>query len=637
MSLYKQLWLAILLLLAVVFSISFLVTTLSAKTYLQEQLAIKNADNATALALSLTQQGADPVLVEVTVAAQFDTGFYELIELTDPRGRTVVRRVDDQPVSDAPAWFMRLFPIDVEPGIAAIQSGWKQAGTLTLRSHSRFAYAELWHNTLKLAGVFLAAALLAGFIGNSLLKRILRPLAEVVQQAEAIRERRYVSIDEPGTLEFRQLVGAMNALSAHVKMTLAQEAKRLEKWQREAHVDKITGLRNREPFLSELQANLSRDDVNASGTLCIVRIAELAKMNETYGRRPTDRLLHEIGAALIRITEQHNGWSACRLNGSDFAVLAPRKLEAEDLGRDVQAAVVTALRDHDMRAAEGTPAAATEYSYGETASELLTRLDSALRAVEQAGRDEVAVTHKGDIPHKPLQQQSEEWRKVIEGALQQRRFSLAFYPVLDLERRLIHNEAPARLNRRGESLSAGVFLPWVNRVGLSLELDKQVVELAMDAIARDGQPVAINLTSAALKEQAFLSWLEAALSRRAEAASKLWMEIPEALAFRHVENFKRLCTRAKAHGVHMGIEHMGHQLSELGQLHDVGLDYLKIDATFVRDIQQNPGNQTLLRTLCTIGHSIGVRVFAEGVSVAAEWDALADLGIDGGTGTGVSL
>ena len=91
MSLSKQLWLAVVLLLAIVFSVSFLVTTLSARAYLEKQLSMKNADNATSLALSLTQQGADAVLLELTLSAQFDTGFYELIELTDPEGHREVR------------------------------------------------------------------------------------------------------------------------------------------------------------------------------------------------------------------------------------------------------------------------------------------------------------------------------------------------------------------------------------------------------------------------------------------------------------------------------------------------------------------------------------------------------------------
>ncbi len=94
MSLFKQLWLAIILLLTLVFGGSFVVSSLSAKSYLQQQLYMKNLDNATALALSLTQQEADPVLLELTLSAQFDTGHYQLVELVGPEGNLIVRRED---------------------------------------------------------------------------------------------------------------------------------------------------------------------------------------------------------------------------------------------------------------------------------------------------------------------------------------------------------------------------------------------------------------------------------------------------------------------------------------------------------------------------------------------------------------
>ena len=93
---------------------------------------------------------------------------------------------------------------------------------------------------------------------------------------------------------------------------------------------------------------------------------------------------------------------------------------------------------------------------------------------------------------------------------------------------------------------------------------------------------------------------------------------------------------AKAYRCKMGIEHVGHQLAEIGQLHDIGLDYLKADASFVRDLPNNSANQTLLRTLCTVGHSIGVMVIAEGVRTDEERDVLDSLGFDGVTGPGVT-
>lgn len=637
MSLHKKLWLAIIVLLLLVFSGSFMVSTLSAKSYLQQQLSMKNADNAAALALSLTQQGADEVLLELTLSAQYDTGFYELIELRDPQGKLMILRQDDQPVTDAPKWFTSLFKLNVEDGIAAVQDGWNQVGTLTLRSHSRFAYARLWQSTQILALIFLVAMVASGLLGGHVLRRILKPLDDVVNQARAIGERRFITIPEPSTLEFRQVVSAMNELSARIKQVLGQEAKRLQKWQRDAHVDKITGLNNREPFLREVVAALESDDVNATGSLSLVRISRLAQMNQLYGRATMDSVLKDIGNALGKITMQHSRWSACRLNGSDFALLAPRAMDAAETAREMRDAIREVLESRSVDKGVVLPAATTIYAHGDTVAKLLTRVDGALLANEREGEASISIAYEGDIQMQPVRQQMAQWRSILEKSFSDRNFSLDFFPLLGLENELIHYEAPARLNWDGEKLSAGQFLPWVNRLQLSLELDKQVIDLALASISTTGYPTAVNLSVAAVVEPDFLTWITERLSTHRDAAQKLYMEVPEAMAFRHLKNFKLLCGKVKSLGARVGIEHVGHQLAELGSLSDTGVDYLKIDASFVREVDENAANQTLLRTLCTVGHSIGVQVYAEGVQNAAEWETLKELGADGATGPGIKL
>lgn len=633
MSLFKQLWLAIILLLTLVFGSTFVVSSLSAKRYLEQQLYMKNVDNAAALALSLTQQEADPVLLELTLAAQFDTGHYELIELVDPDGNPIIRREDTRQVTDTPAWFARLLPIEVEPGHAQVQQGWQQVGTLTLRSHSRFAYRELWDSARLLALVFLVTLLIGGMLGSYLLRVILRPLNAVVEQAEAIGQRRFVTIPEPRTLEFRRLVSAMNALSQRIKTVLQREGAQLEQMQRASHRDAVTGLTNREPFMHTLAATLESDDVNATGTLVLIRIGGLGPLNQRYGHDVVDGLLRDAGKALDALARQHSRWSASRLNGSDFALLAPRNLEPEQLARQVRAAFREVIASRNMLEDCTLPCAATVYNHGDTLAALLTRLDGALLAA--SGSDDVSITQAGDIRAMPVRDQMDHWQTVLDRAFAEQGFSLASYPVQGIDRRLLHLEAPVRLQQAEEQLTAGVFLPWINRLELSSELDKYVVDLALRTAAVQGQPLAVNLSVGALVEASFPLWLSDRLAAAGTAAGNLWLELPESMAFRHLPAFKRLGASARRFGCKVGIEHVGHQLADIGQLHDVGLDYLKVDAAFVRDVDTNPGNQTLLRALCTVGHAIGVIVIAEGVRTDAEREQLAQLGFDGATGPGV--
>ena len=105
MSLVKQLWLAIIVVMAIAFGGSLIVNVLSARAYLQQQLQIKNIDNATSLALALTQLDKDPMTVELLVSAQFDAGHYRFIRIVAPTGETLVERVFEGEVVGAPRWF----------------------------------------------------------------------------------------------------------------------------------------------------------------------------------------------------------------------------------------------------------------------------------------------------------------------------------------------------------------------------------------------------------------------------------------------------------------------------------------------------------------------------------------------------
>jgi methyl-accepting chemotaxis protein len=238
MSLIKQLWLGIFVILLLALGGSFVISIMSAKHYLEEQLQLKNFDNATSLALSMTQMEKDPVTLELLIAAQFDSGHYQRITLTDPNHKVLIeRRFNDggneTEANNVPAWFTSSISLTASPGVAQVQDGWQQYGTLTIESHSRFAWQALWQGTVKLLQWFLLAALLSGLAGTFILKYISRPLDVVVQQAEAIGERRFILSTEPRTTEFQRLVRAMNSLSSNVKILLEKETRQLELLQRE--------------------------------------------------------------------------------------------------------------------------------------------------------------------------------------------------------------------------------------------------------------------------------------------------------------------------------------------------------------------------------------------------------------------
>ncbi|HQC81360.1 MAG TPA: LapD/MoxY N-terminal periplasmic domain-containing protein, partial [Accumulibacter sp.] len=188
MSMYRQFWLAIITSMLLAFGGSLIASMLSARAYLESQLSTKNADNASMLALSLSQSSPDQVTIELAVTALFDSGHYELIRVVDPEGKTIVEKTGDITDPRAPNWFVGALPIHATPGLAQITNGWQQVGSVTLASHSRFAYAALWKSVWQMIGALALASVVGGFLGSIILGRLKAPLQTVIDQAKAITD-----------------------------------------------------------------------------------------------------------------------------------------------------------------------------------------------------------------------------------------------------------------------------------------------------------------------------------------------------------------------------------------------------------------------------------------------------------------
>ncbi len=189
MSLIKQLWIATILLVVLVFAASLATMVTSSRDYITEQINEKNMDSATSLALSMSQMEKDIVNLELLIAAQFDTGHYHLIRLSDLNGNVLLERSKESGKVSAPAWFVNLLKIEIHPAYAQIQDGWSQFGRLRIESDTSIAYEGLWETSQRMFAISLLIGLLGAALGTLLLKRLLRPLHDVVKQAEAIGEK----------------------------------------------------------------------------------------------------------------------------------------------------------------------------------------------------------------------------------------------------------------------------------------------------------------------------------------------------------------------------------------------------------------------------------------------------------------
>lgn len=290
MSLSRQLWLTVILVTLISFTGSLAISLISTQSYLEQQLHRKNIDSANSLAHSISQLSKDPITIGLQISAVFDTGQYETISITSPDGRVIAERVRDRTDTTVPEWFIDLFPISAEAGRAQISDSWMHFGVIKVASRAQLAHQALWDQTASLLIWFLAAGLFCGLIGVLILYRIKKPLAAMVGQAEAITERRFLTISEPRIPELRSIARAANDMIRRLHNRAIEETSRLEALQKRLNYDPVTGLANREYFMNRLAEILRGGD-----TVPGVEVSESASAGD--GEEDPSNINAEIAAS----------------------------------------------------------------------------------------------------------------------------------------------------------------------------------------------------------------------------------------------------------------------------------------------------------------------------------------------------
>jgi len=639
MSLIRQLWLLLVATVVLGAAGSTAVSVGSARDHLQTALRLKNSDNAQALALALSQQRGDATAAELLIAAQFDTGFYDSIRLTSPEGRVLVeRRASSQMAAeaDAPAWFIGLAPIVSEPGIAQVSDGWKALGSLEVVSTARFAHADLWRGSLRSALWLAGVGVLLGAAGALVLGRIRRPLQATVAQAEALVERRFVTMPEPAVPELRQLAAAMNALVRRLQSIFGEQDRQLDALRHAVQVDGTTGLARRDHFLGQLGTLMQQPDGPPSGTLMLLRLTELAAMNRRHGHRAVDAWLAAWSQRLEAHVAHEQRARVGRLNGTDFVVVTA---QAGPPLAEQAAALYTAMSAPlgDMPAAP-VAIGAIAWSAGTPIADLMREADAALAHAEARAGDGRALfvqePRRDEV--RPAPAGESVWQQRIARALHRGDTRLGAYALVARDGSLLHLEAPLRLVIDGEELAATHWLPWAIRTRQVGATDLAAVRLGLRAIEADGRPRAINLAPESLADRDFMAALHELLQVPASVTRLLSLEVAERAAVDRLPLVRELSRLAQPLNVRIGVEHAGERLGRIDRLYEAHLDFVKLDRSLVAGLAADARRAEFVRGLVWMLHGLGISVHAEGVTDEADAAALWLCGVDGQTGPWVS-
>jgi diguanylate cyclase (GGDEF)-like protein len=640
MTLHRRLIVAVIALILLLLTANMFITLYNARLNIYEQLNVHSQDTATSLGFSMSQAALDKDNVQITlmIDALFDRGYYRRIVFRDTDGVEVVERRLPLAASDVPDWFVRWLPLPEPSGVAQVNSGWYQLGEVEVVSHPGFAYQDMWRSFKDQVWLFLVAAMACYLLLGLGLKFVLRPLRLVEEQADAICRREF-TIQEPlpNIPELRSVVLAMNRMVEQLKGMFHHHVELNDHLSQQLSTDTVTGLSNRQHFDQCFTAALSVERAAACGALYLIRAGDLLAVNTQYGRQQGDEYLSSIAERLTLLLDsdelsKNSRYILSRHSGADFALFVPAVTESES--RELMDNVYRALQEMEWQNDE-MEAIFIGALYMPSLTIKTNFMALADGALSQAQNEKVSgcFWHKAGKSEQALS--SGEWSKIIHQAIDESNFFFHFQPVWELvhgERRLLFNEIMLRMRVGETECSAGVFMPMATRFSLLPAIDRLVIDNLVDGLNTLPENICINCSIASVQDAQFMTHLEAMLVNNPQLASRLTFELPaNGLSFSE-EAVRCFALVVKRHNAKLSLHHFGRGSSEFAYLQTLPVDCLKIDRQFIQHVVTDADTRFFIRSLVAIANSCDIKILAEGVETEQQWQALVDLGIQGGQG-----
>ena len=598
---------------------------------LRLQAEVRNRDDASLLALALSQQGGDPTLMRTVAAATFDLGHYRRLSLRGADGQVWFDLESPERRAAAPRWLVALMPIQPPPGLAQVSNGWRELGRLEVSTQSAWAHESLWSSLQWTALLMVALGLAAGLAAAAVLRAWQRPLEVTMAQAQALEEGRFVIAEEPKALELRRLTRSMNSMVTRLRQWFDAQAAQVDALQHEAHTDAVTGAPNRRQFMGRLESD-RRSAHSRVDALLIVRVQDLPAVNQRLGHEGTDRMLAAVGEVLQRFPHGIDGSFVGRLNGSDFALALTTAHQAE---RQAQ------MLMQSLRGSVAGSAGALQIVIGGVDDvgllpipELMATADAALAQAEADGAFSIRVQQGAGA----VRVGEHAWRQRIEQSLDEGRARLTPQPVRDAQGKLLHLSCPLRLQLEpdGEYLAARHWLPLAGRSQLLPRIDLRAIALALDAMAQDGRARAVHMAASSLAQVGFIEEVLSLLRRRPAEARQLIIEVTEPSGDALVRELREAVSAWRAAGARVAIDDAGGALQGRDWLTSLPLHHVRVGGRRLAGVASDGAVAPFARSLATLVHGLGFKIIAGDVDDPADLAAIWAMGFDGASGAAVA-
>jgi Amt family ammonium transporter len=435
---------------------------------------------------------------------------------------------------------------------------------------------------------------------------------------------------------------ANNIIGAVVVFHDVTSAREMQKQlSHQATHDSLTGLMNRTAFETNVAELISHASVNHDEhILCYLDLDQFKLVNDTCGHIAGDELLRQV-SQLIK-NDLRSGDAFARLGGDEFGIL----LHSCPISQGIAICenILEIVRDfrfpwEDKQFSIGISIGIVKIDqHTDNLSQLLSWADTACYAAKDLGRNRVHVYQQDDIELATRQGQMQ-WVSRIRQALDKDQFRLYFQsikPILNAHDTGGHYEIFIRLLDEEEGvIPPGAFIPAAERYNLMQEIDLWVIKNALawlsDYTRRQSSQIglcALNLSGASIGDPACLSEIKDFFTQYRVDPTLICFEITETAAISNLRSATKFIKEMKSLGCQFSLDDFGSGLSSFGYLKNLNVDYLKIDGSFIKDIDKDSTDRAMVQSINSIGHVMGLKTIAEFVESEEIINILSEIGID---------
>lgn len=415
-----------------------------------------------------------------------------------------------------------------------------------------------------------------------------------------------------------------------VNIDLEVEVKRrTDEIYRLSNMDPLTQLVNRKAFTSSLEKLITQAISNDSPlALLFIDLNGFKKINDTMGHRVGDSVLIQVTKRISAFSENN---SAGRWNGDEFLVALP--YSDEDTAMYIAKAIATSIaqpifvhgNELHLSASIGIAIAPT---HSGSATELIQLADLTMCAQKASGKKNPRLFSE-NLKQKVLASQM-----ILEGlqhALERKQLFLCYQPIVSAT----HNvsfafEALLRWDFNGKFIGPDVFIPLAEKSGLIKEIGAWVLNRAcMDAShwqKYQDAAVSVNVSVIQLMDDGFIRHLDNCLRSSGLAPERLHLEVTESTFVENKVKIRQQLKQIQARNIDISIDDFGTGYSSLSQLQSLPVNYVKIDKSFVDNIEGK--GEAIIRATLFIAQELNCQTIAEGVETPEQAMALAAMGVD---------